>query len=65
MELVNVTAYRQTFTGKDETPLGYPLVGQEILLLDDHGKEVPFGEIGEIAIRSRYVSPGYWRRPEL
>ena len=24
-----------------------------------------FNEIGEIAVKSRYVSPGYWRKPEL
>jgi len=37
----------------------------EVLLLDDDGKEVAFNEIGEMSVRSRYLSPGYWRRPEL
>lgn len=48
-----------------EAPLGYPLYGKEVVLLDDHGKEVACGEVGEIAVRSRYLSLGYWHRPEL
>ena len=24
-----------------------------------------FNEVGEIAVRSAYVSPGYWRKPDL
>jgi amino acid adenylation domain-containing protein len=48
-----------------EAPLGHPLFGKEVLLLDDHGKQVALGEIGEIAVRSRYLSSGYWRQPEL
>ena len=37
----------------------------EILLLDEDGQAVRPDDIGEIAIRSRYLSPGYWRRPDL
>jgi amino acid adenylation domain-containing protein len=48
-----------------EVPVGYAVEGKEVLLLDDAGKEVGFNEVGEIVIRSRYLSPGYWRRPEL
>ncbi|CAA9299517.1 MAG: Polyketide synthase modules and related proteins, partial [uncultured Chloroflexia bacterium] len=46
-------------------PVGYPLGDIEILLLDDDGKAVAFDHVGEIAIKSRYTSPGYWRRPDL
>src|SRR5207249_4371061 len=34
-------------------------------LLDDAGEEVEPGDTGEIAVRSRYLAPGYWRKPEL
>jgi len=44
---------------------GYPIDGTEILLLNDEGKEVAQGEAGEITVRSRFLSPGYWRRPDL
>ena len=33
--------------------------------LDDHGQQVDCQSVGEIAVRSRYLSPGYWRRPAL
>ena len=47
-------------------PAGYPVSeDREVLLLDDHRNEVKPGEIGEIAIRSEYMSSGYWRNPEL
>ncbi|MHC4593265.1 MAG: AMP-binding protein [Planctomycetota bacterium] len=46
-------------------PVGYPVEDNEILLLDEDGNEVEPGEIGEIAVKSRYLSPGYWRRPDL
>jgi thioesterase domain-containing protein/acyl carrier protein len=37
----------------------------EIVLLDEAGREVAPGAEGEIAVRSRYLALGYWRRPEL
>jgi amino acid adenylation domain-containing protein len=46
-------------------PVGYPLGDVEIQLLDDDGKAVAFNQVGEIAIKSRYISPGYWRKPDL
>jgi len=49
----------------NELPVGYALEGKEILLLDDKGRELGCNEVGEIVVRSRYLSPGYWRRPDL
>jgi amino acid adenylation domain-containing protein len=46
-------------------PIGLPVEDMEILLLGDDGRTVPQGEAGEIAVRSRYLAAGYWRRPEL
>ena len=46
-------------------PVGYPVEDNEILLLDEAGKEVGTNNIGEIAVKSRYLSPGYWKRPDL
>jgi amino acid adenylation domain-containing protein len=48
-----------------EIPVGYPVEDKEIILLDDAGKEVGPNEVGEITIRSRDLSLGYWHRPEL
>jgi long-chain acyl-CoA synthetase len=44
--------------------IGLPLPNVEIKLLDDHGKEVPLGQAGEIAIRGPQVMQGYWQRPD-
>jgi acyl carrier protein len=45
--------------------VGYPLEGNEILLLDDDGQDVGVNRVGEIAVKSRYLAVGYWRQPEL
>jgi acyl carrier protein len=46
-------------------PVGYPVDGVEVLLLDDRGEPVGLGDTGEIVVRSRYLADGYWRRPDL
>jgi amino acid adenylation domain-containing protein len=46
-------------------PAGHPHEGVEILILDEAGHPVAAGETGEVAVRSAYLSPGYWRRPDL
>jgi len=46
-------------------PAGYPVPTVTTMLLDDAGREVPPGEIGEISIQSRYLEGGYWNDPEL
>ncbi|MGG5887221.1 AMP-binding protein [Falsiroseomonas sp. HC035] len=46
--------------------IGLPLPGIEmrIVALDEPTREIPPGEIGEIAIRGPNVFSGYWNRPE-
>lgn len=44
--------------------VGQPAPGAEIVIMDDHGVEVPRGEAGELWIRGAMVVPGYWRNPE-
>lgn len=44
-------------------PVGYPVPGVEILLLEDGRLAAP-GEVGEIYVHSPYTGH-YWRRPEL
>ncbi|MBI4319922.1 MAG: AMP-binding protein [Chloroflexi bacterium] len=42
---------------------GLALPNVEARVIDDKGREVPRGEIGEIAVRSDSVMKGYWNRP--
>ncbi|MGH7411794.1 MAG: amino acid adenylation domain-containing protein, partial [Candidatus Methylomirabilis sp.] len=55
---------RTEFPG-DTVPIGYGTADTEVLLLDENGEEVRGGEVGEIAIRSEYLFPGYWRNLDL
>ena len=44
--------------------IGIAIPGCELKCVDIEGKEVPVGEVGEIAIRGDNVMKGYWRKPE-
>jgi amino acid adenylation domain-containing protein len=54
---------QHTEIGAEAVPVGFPIEDVEVLLLDEAGGEVEFGQIGEIAVRSPYFS-GYWRQHE-
>ncbi|MBD2194864.1 MULTISPECIES: class I adenylate-forming enzyme family protein [Calothrix] len=45
--------------------VGCPLKNIEIKIIDDAGKELPFGSIGEIVIKSPALTKGYCHKPEL
>ena len=47
------------------SPAGFSVPGKQILLLDDDGAEVGLGELGEIAVKSRFLPPGYWDNLEI
>ena len=46
-------------------PFGRECDEMEVQLLDESGSEVPPGEVGQIAVRSRNLALGYWQRPDL
>ena len=46
-------------------PAGYVTAGVEVLLWDSEGRPVEAGSPGEIVVRSRYLSRGYWRQAQL
>ncbi|MFG2225807.1 AMP-binding protein [Streptomyces sp. NPDC048644] len=44
--------------------VGVPGPDTVVRIMDEEGRDVPFGEQGEIAVRGPQVVPGYWRRPD-
>jgi acyl-CoA synthetase (AMP-forming)/AMP-acid ligase II len=44
--------------------VGTPVIGFEIKIVGEDGKEAATGEVGEIAGKSEAVMKGYWRLPE-
>lgn len=57
------TLHRQVAPGR--LPIGKPVEGMRIALCDEQGNEVRPGLTGEMVVRSRYLSPGYWRNEAL
>lgn len=42
------------------TPIGYPLPGNRLAVIDEFGHAVPSGEVGELIVASPYVALGLW-----
>jgi crotonobetaine/carnitine-CoA ligase len=52
---------------RDRAGCGFPAPDLDVRLLDDHLREVPDGEVGEICVRPRgrhAMFDGYWDQPE-
>jgi long-chain acyl-CoA synthetase len=50
----------ETWSGQ----IGMPIPSTEAAVLDDAGRPVAPGEVGEICLRGPQVMKGYWQRPE-
>ncbi len=44
--------------------IGTPIEGVEMKVVDEDGKDVPQGEVGEIVIRGHNVMKGYWNKAQ-
>ncbi len=51
---------------RDRKPgsIGTPIRGVQMRVVDDQGRDVPQGEVGEIVIRGDNIMKGYWQRPQ-
>jgi len=56
---------QRTVVARNTVPVGYPVAGTDVLLLDARGEPITGCGTGEVALRGRHVARGYWRRPEL
>jgi amino acid adenylation domain-containing protein len=55
----------ETPVAEGALPVGRPADGMQILIQDEVGRNLETGSVGEIVLRSAYLCPGYWRRPDL
>ena len=60
---VTLTPYDDDEKNMTET-LGKALPGVELKIVDDDRKSLPFGEVGEIAVKGIGVMKGYYKMPE-
>ena len=44
--------------------IGHPAIGVHVRIVDENGKDVLPGEMGEIVAKSRHIMKEYWRKPE-
>src|SRR5437667_6032931 len=47
-------------TDDGRIPIGYPLPGNRLALIDEYGRNTPPGEVGELIVGSPYVTLGLW-----
>jgi long-chain acyl-CoA synthetase len=52
--------YAQALDDERLVSVGIARTGVEVRVIDEHGRELPAGEIGEIAVRGDVVMKGYW-----
>jgi long-chain acyl-CoA synthetase len=49
--------------GKRPDSVGVPIPNEEVFVVDENGKEVPAGVVGELVVRGSNVMQGYWNSP--
>ncbi|MFF1797581.1 AMP-binding protein, partial [Kitasatospora sp. NPDC058263] len=59
-----MTSVELSADGPDHAPVGRPVPGSRVQLLDPHGRPVPEGAVGEIHVLGDQVGLGYLNRPE-
>lgn len=62
----NVTGLTKEQQTELKAKAGYPMIGNDVRLLNDYGDEVARDgkEVGEVAVRSHGVMKGYWKNDE-
>jgi long-chain acyl-CoA synthetase len=59
-----VASFNQLHAERKPGSIGTPIPGVEMRVVDDDGRDVASGDVGEIAIRGENVMKGYWGKPE-
>ncbi|QHI69661.1 long-chain-fatty-acid--CoA ligase [Tichowtungia aerotolerans] len=63
-ECAPVTCFNPVDGLRKPQSVGLPIPGVEMKIMDEHGKELPLNEPGEICVRGPNVMKGYWKQPE-
>ncbi|MFI8200528.1 AMP-binding protein [Streptomyces sp. NPDC085942] len=58
-ETIAATWHEITGPVAGQVPIGRPLPGRQVLVVDEHDRPSPAGVTGELVVRSPYVTPGY------
>ncbi|MFO1440008.1 MAG: class I adenylate-forming enzyme family protein [Verrucomicrobiaceae bacterium] len=53
----------EEFEARPES-VGRPLDGTQVFAMDEEGRRLPAGEIGELCVIGPHLAPGYWQAPE-
>jgi acyl-CoA synthetase (AMP-forming)/AMP-acid ligase II len=66
LTLLDPNAHRRALAGESHllSSCGKPVTGTDVAVVDDSGRPVPPGEVGEIIARGPQVMRGYWGLPE-
>ncbi len=58
-ETIAATWHEITGPTAGPVPIGHPLPGRQVVVVDEHDRVCPAGVTGELVVRSPYVTPGY------
>ncbi|GAB46974.1 class I adenylate-forming enzyme family protein [Mobilicoccus pelagius] len=50
--------------GSGALSVGVPVYDTIVRIVDDEGRDLPFGQVGEIVVSGPQVVSGYWRKPD-
>jgi long-chain acyl-CoA synthetase len=66
VELSSMTCMKMPLPGLTFPPkcVGFPVPPIRVRVLDEEGRKVKVGEVGELAVKGPCVMKGYWARPE-
>ena len=59
-----VSLLRPSDVARKPQTVGRPYLDVDVRLVDEDGRDVAAGAVGEIAVRSEFIMRGYWRNPE-
>jgi amino acid adenylation domain-containing protein len=56
---------KNTIIRSGRVPVGYPAADMEVSVIDEIGNQAGYDQPGEIVVKSRFLSSGYWQRNDL